>query len=331
MKVSDVIGIDVSKLTIDVRMHVNQKYGQFENSKKGFDKMCQWVYKNNPTPKEEIMFVFEHTGLYSYNLAVYLHKHEIPFDMVPGLEIKRSLGIVRGKNDKIDAEKIARYAYRLRDEIIPYKLPSEDLENLKRLFSLRNRLIKQRAGYKASYKEQKRVYRVKDNATLLGVQEKMINYLTKQVNAIEEEMHGIIKGNEKLLKQYNLITSITSIGSQTALYMIVLTAGFTKFKNWRKFASFSGIAPFPHSSGTSIKGKTKVSHLANKKMKSLLNLCAINSIQYNLEMKLYYKRKTEEGKHPYSTINAIRNKLLARIFAIVQREQPYVNFLKFAA
>ncbi len=331
MKVSDVIGIDVSKLTIDVRMHVKQKYGQFENSKKGFDKMCQWVYKNNPIPKEEIMFVFEHTGLYSYNLAVYLNRQGIPFYMASGLEIKRSLGISRGKDDKIDATKIARYAYRLRDEIIPYKLPSQELENLKRLFSLRNRLVKQRAGYKASYKEQKRVYRVKDNTILLGVQEKMIKYLTKQINAIEEEMYSIIKGDEKLLKQYNLITSITSIGSQTALSMIVLTAGFTKFKNWRKFASFSGIAPFPNRSGTSIKGKTKVSHLANKKIKALLNLCAINAIQYNLEMKLYYKRRSAEGKHPFSTINAIRNKLLARIFAVVQREQPYVNFLKFAA
>lgn len=331
MKISDVIGIDVSKLTIDVRIHVDQRYGQFENSKKGFNKMCHWVFKNNSTPREEILFVFEHTGLYSYNLAVYLNKQEIPFHMVPGLEIKRSLGISRGKDDKVDATKIARYGYRLRDEIIPYKLPSQELENLKRLFSLRNRLVKQRAGFKASLKEQKRVYRVKDNTILLGIQEKMIKYLTKQINTIQEEMYGIIKSNDELLKQYNLITSITSVGVQTALTMIVLTAGFTKFKNWRKFASFSGIAPFPHRSGTSIKGKTKVSHLANKKIKGRLNQCAINAIQYNLEMKLYYKRRTEEGKHPYSTINAIRNKLLARIFAVVQREQPYVNFLKFAA
>ncbi len=331
MKVSDVIGIDVSKLTIDVRIHIDQRYGQFENSKKGFDKMCNWVFKNNPTPKEEILFVFEHTGLYSYNLAVYLNNKGISFHIAPGLEIKRSLGISRGKDDKIDAAKIARYAYRLRDEIIPYKLPSDELENLKRLFSLRNRLVKQRAGFKASLKEQKRVYRVKDNTILLGTQEKMIKYLAKQINTIQEEMHSIIKSNDKLLKQYNLITSITSVGSQTALSMIVLTAGFTKFKNWRKFASFSGIAPFPNRSGTSIKGKTKVSHLANKNIKGLLNLCSINAIQYNLEIKLYYEKKVAEGKHPYSTINAIRNKLLARIFAVVQREQPYVNFLKFAA
>jgi len=218
------------------------------------------------------------------------------------------LGISRGKDDKIDASKIARYAYRLRDEIIPYKLPSDELENLKRLFSLRNRLVKQRAGFKASFKEQKRVYRVKDNSILLGTQEKMIKYLAKQINTIQEEMHSIIKSNEKLLKQYSLITSITSIGPQTALSMIVLTAGFTKFKNWRKFASFSGIAPFPNRSGTSIKGKTKVSHLANKNIKGLLNLCSINAIQYNLEIKLYYEKKVAEGK-----------------------EQPYVNFLKFAA
>jgi len=331
MEISEVIGIDVSKLTVDVRVHTDQRYGQFENSNKGFKKMCDWVFKDSSSPKGETLFVFEHTGLYSYILAVYLSRQDMLFSIVPGLEIKRSLGISRGKNDRVDATKIARYAYRLREEIKPYELPSEELESLKHLFSLRDRLVKQRAGFLTSSKEQKRVYSIKDNPVLFDTQEKMIKYLTKQIDIVQKEMEGIINGNDKLKKQFELITSIKSVGAQTALFMIVFTSGFTKFKNYRKFASFSGTAPFPNSSGTSINGKTKVSHLANKKIKTLLNQCAKNAIQYNLEMKLYYEKRIGQGKNEGSTINVIRNKLLARIFSVINRGEPYVDFLKYAS
>jgi len=250
---------------------------------------------------------------------------------LPGLEIKRSLGIVRGKEDKIDATKIALYAYRLRDEIKPYQMPSKHLLSLKRLLSLRERLVKQRTGFKSSIKEQKRVLIKKDNEILFATQQKMIHYLDKQIKAIDKQIKLIIKSNAKLEKQFKLIISIKGIGKQTALFMIVYTHGFTKFKTWRKFASYCGIAPFPNSSGTSIRGKTKVSNLANKKIKSLFDLCAKSAIQHNLEMKNYYTKKLEDGKNKRSIINAIRNKLVSRIFAVIQRQTPYVDFLKYAA
>jgi len=329
MKILDTVGIDVSKRTIDVVLHQSQAYTQFENSKKGFLKMLKWVYKNIKVNKNNLLFVFEHTGLYSYNLSVFLNERDINFSMVSGLEIKRSLGIARGKNDKVDAQKIARYAYRLRDEIKPKKLPEKDIEKLKRLLSLRDRLVKQRAGYKTTVNEQKRVLLKKDNETLINTQEKMIKYLTKQITAIEKEINGIIESNETLKKQFTLITSITSVGAQTALFMIVYTEGFTKFTKYRKFASYSGIAPFTKLSGTSIRGKTKVSNLANKKIKSLLDQCAKNAITHNTEMKKYYYKRIDEGKNKMSTINIIRNKLLSRIFAVIQRKTPYVNIYKY--
>ncbi len=154
MKINETVGIDVSKSKIDVFIHSNKTFEIFENTNKDLRKMVKWTYKNSSFPKNEIMFVFEHTGLYSHKLAVYLSKENIQFSMVPGLAIKRSLGIVRGKDDKIDAKRIALYAYRLRDELEPYKIPSEKLMRLKNLLSLRDRLVKQRAGYKSSFKEQ---------------------------------------------------------------------------------------------------------------------------------------------------------------------------------
>ena len=331
MKISEVIGIDVSKLVVDVRIQTTQDYQQFENSAKGFKKMCNWVSKRSPIPKAQTLYVFEHTGMYSHNLAVYLDEHDFCFSIVSGLEVKRSLGIARGKDDKIDATKIARYAYRLRDELKPSILPTKEIAYIRRLLTLRERLVKQRAGFKASYKEQKRVFLKKENQLLFETQEKMIKYISKQIDAVEKELHDAININEELKTLYHLIISIRSVGPQTALFMIVFTAAFTKFKDARKFASYCGVAPFPNRSGTSIRGKTKVSHLANKKMKSLLDQCAKNAIQHNYEMKQYYNKRIEQGKSKMSTINVVRNKLLARIFAVIKRQTPYVDLLKYAA
>ena len=331
MKILDTIGIDMSKLTFDVRIHSNQFYEQFENNKEGFAKLLKTVNKHSLYSKENILFVFEHTGLYSHQLSVYLTERKVHFSLIPGLEIKRSLGIARGKDDKVDATKIALYAYRLRDEIKPTTLPSEQIQALKSLLSLRERIVKQRAGYKASLKEQKRVLSNIKNQVLLNTQEKTIKYLSKQIKTVEIEMQKIIESDEQLNEQFKLIISIKGIGPQTALFVIAYTHGFTRFKTWRKFASYCGIAPFPNSSGTSIRGRTKVSNLANKKIKSLFDLCAKSAIQYSPEMKIYYTRRLEEGKNKMSTINIIRNKLLSRIFAVVERQTPYVDIMKYAA
>lgn len=330
MKIKDTVGIDMSKLTFDACVHSSQEHHEFDNSKKGYKQLIDWVFKNSKHPKENILFIFEHTGLYSHGLSVYLTSKDIAFLLVPGLEIKKSMGIVRGKSDKADAKMIARYGYRMRDEIIPTKLSPEDEQSLKRLLNLRERLVKQRSGFKASLKEQNRVLIKKHNKTLLSTQDKMINYLTKQIKEVEKEMMAILESNEDMYNNFKLITSITGIGPQTALFIIAYSANFTKFKNYRKFASYCGVAPFKNQSGTSIRGKTKVSSLANKKIKSLLDLCAKSSIQYNAEMKMYYEKRVAQGKNKMSTINIVRNKLLARIFAVVNRNEPYVDTMKYA-
>lgn len=331
MKINETIGIDISKLVFDARIHSNQKFKVFENSNKGFKQLIKWVYKSSTFKPEQMMFVFEHTGLYSHLLSIYLTEEKIPFALVSGLEIKRSLGMVRGKDDKKDATKIALYGYRLRDELKPYVMPSDEIVEIKSLLTLRDRLVKQRASFKTSLKEQTRILVKKNNKVLFESQKKMIVYLTKQIQTIEKEINAIVNNNPFLQNIYELVTSVKGVGPQTALFIMVYSHGFTKFKNARKFASYCGIAPFPNSSGTSIRGKTKVSHLANKKIKSLLDLCAKVAIQHNQEMKIYYNKRIENGKNKMSTINIIRNKLLARIFAVIQRNSPYVETMKYAA
>jgi len=331
MKINETAGIDVGKMKNEIRIHTSQKYKSFDNTIKGITSMVKWTLSISNYRKEEILFAFEHTGIYSQQLSVYLTENGYNYVMLPGLEIRRSMGITRGKDDKVDAKKIALYAYRRKDELEPYKLPEKNVVEIKKLLHLREKLVKQRSGYKATLGEYKSFLKRKENSMLFSVHEKMIKELTKQINKIDNSLMDIVNNDEKLKKLYKLITSIKGIGPQTALFMIAYTGGFTRFETWRKFASYCGIAPFPNTSGTSLRGRTKVSNLANKKIKSLLDLCAKSSIQWNSEMKAYYEKRITEGKSKMGTINIIRNKLLSRIFATVKRGTPYVNTLNYCS
>lgn len=153
MKYKETLGIDVSKLTIDVRLHVKQNHRELKNTPEGFRSFVKWAEKTSGLTIDQILICFEHTGLYSLPLAIFLSEHRISFSMVPALEIKRSLGLVRGKNDRIDARRIAEYAYLRRETIKSYKLPSKQVLKLQTLLSLRERMVKQRAGYRSSLKE----------------------------------------------------------------------------------------------------------------------------------------------------------------------------------
>lgn len=331
MEIKETIGIDVSKLTFDVTIHSTQAYSKFDNEPKGFKSMLKWIKKNTDFTSEVTLYVFEHTGLYSFKLATFFTDEDLQFVMVPGLEIKRSMGIVRGKDDKVDSKAIARYGYRLRDEIQPTTLPSEKLRSLKILLNLRDTKVRQRAGDKVTLKEYKRVYRRTENETLFQVLESSIKKTSQLILKIESELMVIIKSDSKLKEQFQLLKSIKGVGNQIALYTIVYTEGFAKFKTHRQYASYCGVAPFPNTSGTSLRGKTKVSNLANKKLKSLLDLGAKIAIQHNIEIQLFYERRLEMGKSKMSTINIIRNKLIARMFAVIKRGTPYVETMKYAS
>ncbi len=331
MEIKEVIGIDASKLTLDCCVHTIGAQEVFDNSLEAIATMVNWSLGTSGTAKENLLFIFEHTGLYTHHLAQYLGGTGCLFHMVPGLEIKRSLGIARGKDDRADAKRIALYGYRMRGEVTPYRMPGSSLTGLKRLISMRGKLVAQRAGHVTTLGEQQRILDKQQGLVLFQVQQAIIDTLDVQIAILEKELDSIIEQDPDLQNLYGLLTSVKGIGPVTARFLIAYTAGFTNFKTWRKFASYCGIAPFPNRSGTSIRGRTKVSHLANKEGKTLLNLCASSAIRSNPEMKAYYQRRVEQGKNKMSTLNIIRNKLLARAFAVVDRGTPYVNTMKYAS
>jgi len=329
MEIKEVIGIDVSKLTLDCCIHGSQELKTFKNDFDRIMKMIQWSLKKSGVDRENLLFVLEHTGLYSDYLVRLLDGDDCSMSIVSGLEIKRSLGITRGKDDRKDAKRIALYGYRRREETLPSKIPGSTLTRLKRLMSMRKKLVGQRAGHMATLREQKRV--LEEDSLLFWVQEDIINLLGWRINDLEREMDKLLQGDLELGQMLALLTGIKGIGKVTARFMIVYTVGFTSFATWRKFASYCGIAPFPHTSGTSVRGRTKVSRLANREGKALLHQCSLSAVRYNPEMRAYYERRLEIGKSKMSTLNIIRNKLVARAFAVVARGTPYVNTMGYAS
>ncbi len=329
MEIIDVIGIDVSKLTLDCCVHSNGLQRRFANHPKGIAKMIKWSLTKSNGDRENLLFILEHTGLYSDRLVQMLAADDCVMKVVSGLEIKRSLGITRGKDDRADARRIALYGYRTKEEGRPSTLPSATLVRLKRLMSLRRKLVAQRAGHMATLREQKKV--LDEDALLFWVQEDIINLLTWRINDLEREMDNLMQEDPELREMLRLLMGIKGIGKVTARFLIVYTSGFTSFGSWRKFASYCGIAPFPHTSGTSVRGRTRISRLANLEGKSLLHQCALSAVKSSPEMKAYYERRLEMGKSKMSTLNIIRNKLVARAFAVVNRGTPYVNTMKYAS
>ncbi len=328
------IGIDVSKDTVDVCCYQENKpavNGKFENEVKGFKKMLKWVAAQDESPCQRWLVCLEHTGVYSWALSCFLGEKEIPFSIQPALQIKRSLGIQRGKNDRADAQMIARYAYLYRKEIKPTQLPSKALICLKNLLSYRSRLVRNKVSLQTSSQELD-AYMTEDLTDLIVKDSTQhIKLLEASIRQIDKRIEKIIHQDTHLDRLYNLSTSVTGVGLQIAANMLVCTEGFTRFENFRKFSCYCGLAPFEYQSGTSIKGKTRTSELGNKKMKALIGNGVASAIQHDPEIAAYYNRKLAEGKHKLVVQTAIKNKIISRVFATVKRGTPFVPLFQYAA
>lgn len=331
MVIKNYVGIDVSKLSFDVFIRESRAHKQFKNDTVGFDHLATWLTKQVGHSLDSVLVCFEHTGLYSLPLALFLEKGHIPFAMLPALEIKRSLGITRGKNDLVDSKRIAEFAFRFSDKISLTKLPSIDIRKIQSMLNLRDRMMTSMKGYVVSKNETLRAIQKEDFPELFSAYENTVTILKEEMSKLEQAIKAIIKGNEQLRCTYELITSIKGIGFIIASFMIVYTYNFTRFDNWRKFACYSGIAPFEYQSGTSVRGKTQVSSVANQQVKRMLHLAALAAIQFDTELRDYYIRRQEDGKNKMCIINIIRNKLVSRVFAVVKRGTPFVDIKKYAA
>ena len=321
------IGTDVSKLTLDVSI-INSEglnaYARFENNVKGFKALEKWLQSTGFFSYEQALFCMEHTGIYTREFVTLLMSKGAQVWMESALHLKRSMGMTRGKNDKVDSWRIARYAMTNQDRAKLLTLSGKTLQRVKDLMSSRDRINKSYQSVRVSINEMERV----DKQTakeLSKVNQPALKGMLKTKKAIENRILELILSDEELKNLYSLITSVKGVGAVLATELIIYTQAFTRMDNGKQLACYCGVAPFSHTSGTSVRGRMGTSNFANMNLKSTLHLAALSSTRYVPELKAYYERKVGEGKSKMSVINAIRNKILQRVLAVVKRGTPYVE------
>jgi len=292
------VGLDVSKKTFDVSICINNKYtylGGFPNDNKGVPAFMKEIGFQGFSLNGALICM-EHTGIYTHLLLERLYN----------------------KNYK-DSMRITEYARRFQYKAVLWQPPRKELVRLKNLVSLRNRLIKAKkmlavpinemAGMPStSHRDVKRI-----NAPVL-------DQIDRQLKETETQIEATVRADGHLKNLHEIVTSVDGVGKVTSWQIILCTNEFKDFADSRKFACYSGVVPFDHSSGSSIDNRPRVSHMANKKMKELLHLSALSATVMKGE---YYLRKVKEGKNKMLVLNNIRNKLVHRIFTCVRENRKY--------
>lgn len=324
------IGVDVSKLTLDVSVYGSKNHIRIGNNSEGLKQLLAWLKSLN-IALDACWFVLEYTGGYEYRLLQFLHSRQITFTRVPGLQIKKSLGMQRGKNDKIDSRRIAEYGYEKREKLQKSKRCHPDITRLRLLLTQRSGFVDDKKAHEHRMKELLAMMELKASDALIKHYKQGVEFALKMIEKTEAQIKKIIQKNETMSRNFALITSIPGIGNVNGWMTIAYTENFECFADGRAYGAYIGVVPYEHSSGTSIRGKSRVSHMANKPLKADLAMAAKASVQHDPEMKQYYERRLAMGKRHMGIMNEVKFKLVLRMFAVVNKGEVYVKNLKSAA
>ena len=314
------IGIDVSNTTLDICVRQEHSLESFviNNQTKDIKRFFK------PYANKALIIGMENTGRYNWSLYEALAGTAHNVFVISPLHLKKSMGLIRGKNDKVDAERIACFIEKHHNDLKPWKGSSVSIQKIKILLTERTFRIKNRSQLRKQQLDYSKMRNLGLDRSLSKLNEQLILQLDKQIATIEEQIEAVINSNEVLQKQAKLIKTVPGVGKVLCWIMLSKTEGFTTIDNPRKMACYSGVVPFDYQSGTSIKGKNRVSIYADKSVKSVLHLAAMSAIRLKNDLRQYYQRKVAEGKNKMSVLNAIRNKIIHRIFAVVKNQKEYL-------
>ncbi|WP_312906549.1 IS110 family transposase [Sphingobacterium multivorum] len=317
------IGIDVSAATLDICIKVNDSFTSvvINNQIKDIRKFLQ------PFQQQSVMIGMENTGRYNWAFYEALSGFEFTTYVISPLHLKKSMGLVRGKNDKIDAERIVHFLVKNYTELRPWVCPGSTIQKLKVLITERNYRIKSKRQLSTMDKDYAKMRTLGLEKPLARMNKRLKAALDAQILEIEKEIEQLLKGDPEIKKQVALIRSVPGVGKVLSWVIIAKTNGFSSIRTPREMACYCGVAPFEYQSGTSIYRRPAVSHLADKTLKSLLHMGAMSAIRLQNDLGEYYRRKVAEGKNKMSVINAVRNKIIHRIYAVIKNQIIYQNNL----
>lgn len=320
------VGIDISKTYFDAALVKIENFTQiihqqFAQNLEGFQKMILWLQQYNVSIGSETLFCMEYTGMYNTGLVNFLVQSKAQLWVEMPLRIKKAGGFERGSDDKTAAIKIALYALRHADKMKLWQPLDTSIDRIKNLIAQRDRIVNAITQLSVPVNELKECGCIIEAKTMEKIQKPALIALQKTKTAIEALIIKTVQEDEQINKKIKLVQSVNCIGPVTSVALLVYTKGFTAFRNGKELACYCGVAPFGKKSGTSVRFKPEVSPYANKKLKMLLHLCALSAIKNDNELKAYFERKVKEGKNKMSVINAVRNKLVHRVFAVIRDDR----------
>lgn len=311
------IGIDISKLSFDVAIKDNEKYSHFKfsNDNEGFIKFRELLNQ------DYAICVMEASGPYYLKLATFLFNRKISVCVINPLVIRRfsQMRMSRTKTDKKDAVMIAEYGKNQTPNL--WKPEAEYVLEIKQMHAYVEQMNKSRTGLIRQREAFK--YNAVESLALKESLEKMILSLETEIALIENKMIAIIKDQHNELFQQ--LKSIPGIGIKTAMLLIVISGGFTKFDNARQLSSYVGISPRIFESGTSVKGKSKICKMGMSRIRAMLYVCSWSAKKCNSACKDLYDRLVEKGKAKKIALIAVANKLLKQAFALASKNEYYLQ------
>lgn len=323
------IGVDVSKQKLDICV-VNTLMEivvekEVKNTIAGIVNLLRSIKRKLRVENEQILVCCENTGIYGRPLEKSCVASGIDLWVENAVKIKRASTDFRGKTDRKDAHRIACYAVRYQDQKRLYTPPSEMKQKLETLLHARESLIKNLNSLKVQL-HQAKSHAPEQYRILANCYKPAIKTIQQQIARIEKQVDEIGAADPAVERNIKLLTSIPGIGKQNALQFIIHTDNFTRFDSAKHLACYAGVVPFPHQSGTTTK-RERISRHANQLLKRLLHMAAMAAIRSNSDLRAYFIRKVAQGKNKMSVLNAIRNKLVQRMFAVIKRQNPYLPYL----
>lgn len=318
-----IIGIDISSKTLDICVKKDSLIEHYciENQVKEI----RSFFKKFAC--EHLVVAMENTGRYNWNLYEVFESFSFKVYVLPPLHLKKSLGLIRGKNDKIDALRICQYIEKNQKESVQWKPTQLVIKKMKVLITERSSRMKMKLILSKQQHDYKLMKNIGLDKELMKLNKKLIERIEKQILLIESKIETLIQEDFELKNQSELIRSVPGVGKVLSWLILSKTEAFTRITEPRKLACYAGVVPFDFQSGTSINRKPRVSVFADKSLKSVLHMAAMSSIRLNNDLRIYYLRKVKEGKNKMSVLNAVRNKIIHRIFAVIKNQVMYKNDL----
>lgn len=292
----------------------------FVNNEKGFEGLVAWVNKL-AVKGTAVRYVMEATGVYHEKLAYYLSDHQQAVSIVLPNKISnyfRTLDI-KTITDKTASQAICRFGLERKLEV--WQKPKKIFKDLKQLTRERDQLITDRTVLKNQLHAEKAEAFPNDSS--ISRVTKRIRLIDEQELEIRAEIAELIKKDTGLVKKINTITTIPGVGKLTAVIVLAETNGFELIRSKKQLVSYAGLDVSLKDSGTSVKGKPKISKRGNRHLRKAMHMPALSAMRFNEQHKALFVRLVSKHGIKMKAAVAVQRKILELIYTIYKTDKAF--------